>query len=362
MTDNYYAVIMAGGGGTRLWPLSRRKRPKQMLSLLGDRSLFQTSVGRLSGLFPPERIFVVTVSEQAGQLQAQAPQIPPENYLLEPMPRGTASVVGLAAIAIRQLDPHAIMAVLTSDHYIRDELAFQTYLRAAEQAAKEDYLVTLGINPTHPATGFGYIQRGIKLGEFLGASTFEVKRFIEKPDERTAERLVSDGDHSWNSGMFIWRVDRIIDEFNHQMPDLYSALLKIDSFLGTPTQSEELARIWSNIQPETIDYGVMENAERVAVIPVTELGWNDVGSWDMLFDVLPVDEQGNIVIGDKHIGLETNNSLIYLDQQDRLVVTIGIDDLVVVDTRDVLLVCHKDHAQYVRQVVSNLKQVGEKYE
>jgi mannose-1-phosphate guanylyltransferase len=361
MSDNYYAVIMAGGGGTRLWPLSRRKRPKQMLRLFDDRSLFQTSITRLAGLFPPERIFVVTVQEQAEELRAQAPEIPVENFLLEPMPRGTASVVGMAAVALRKRDPQAVMAVLTADHFIRDEARFRGYLAAAQQVAQDDYLVTLGIRPTHPSTGFGYIRQGASIGEYAQTPAFEVERFIEKPDEPAAERLLEDGNHSWNSGMFIWRVDRILAEFARQMPALLTALEAIEAAWDTPDQAAVLERIWPTIEPETIDYGVMEYATRVAVIPTSGLGWNDVGSWDSLFDVLESDQRGNIAIGGKHIDLDTRDSLVYVDGEGRLVVTIGVEDLVLVDTGDVLLVCHKDQAQRVRQVVSSLKDGGQGY-
>ncbi len=186
--EHYYAVIMAGGGGTRLWPLSRQARPKQMLSLFDERTLLQTSVERLSGLFPCSRIYVVTVEEQARELQAQCPDIPPENFILEPMPRGTASVVGLAAVVLRQFDPQAVMAVLTSDHYIGHEENFRQVLRLAGEVALDDYLVTLGITPTFAATGYGYIQRGERLTNYGDAQVYQVVRFVEKPDQQRAPR------------------------------------------------------------------------------------------------------------------------------------------------------------------------------
>jgi mannose-1-phosphate guanylyltransferase len=361
MSEHYYAVIMAGGGGTRLWPLSRKKRPKQMLSLFDERSLFQTSVQRLEGLFPPERIFVVTVQEQAKELHDQAPGIPFENFLLEPLPRGTASVVGMAALALRQRDPQAVMAVLTADHYIQNETAFRKLLGTAEQVAQDGYLVTLGIEPAYPATGFGYIQRGEGIGNYDSFSVYRVERFTEKPDEERARQMLETGDHAWNSGMFVWRVDRIMQEFGRQMPELASTLEQIGSTWDTPDREATLARVWPEIEPQTIDYGVMEDAEQVAVIPASGLGWSDVGSWDSLFDVLEGDEFGNIVMGGAHVGLDTRQSLVYVDQEHRLIVTIGVEDLVLVDTGDVLLVCHKEQAQRVRQVVSSLKETGQDY-
>jgi mannose-1-phosphate guanylyltransferase len=359
--DHYYAVIMAGGGGTRLWPLSRKARPKQMLRLIDERSLFQTSVERLNGLFPAERIFVVTVKEQAAELHQHCPQIPEGNFLLEPIPRGTASVVGMAAVVLLKRDPQAVMAILTSDHYIGNEPGFREILSAAYAVAQDGYLVTLGISPTFAATGYGYIQQSEFLDEYDGKQVYLVRRFMEKPDEDTAREMLASGDHAWNSGMFVWRVDRILDEFATQMPELYTSLQKISSALGRPDENVTITQEWVGIKPETIDYGIMEGAERVAVIPAKGLGWSDVGSWDSLFEVLDGDEDGNIVMGGEHIGVDTHASLVYVNQEHRLIVTIGIDDVVVVDTGDVLLVCRKDQAQKVRQVVDQLKKSGDDY-
>ncbi len=361
MLDHFYAVIMAGGGGTRLWPLSRQARPKQLLRIIEERSLFQTSVQRLEGVFPPERIYVVTVEEQAAELQEQSPVIPKDNYLLEPMPRGTASVVGLAAAALRQRDPEAVMAILTSDHFIGNEEGFRKMLIAAHDAAMDGHLVTLGITPTYPATGYGYIQRGKCVASYNGFDACNVLRFKEKPDEEQARQMLQDGDHAWNSGMFVWRVERILAEFVAQMPDLYAGLQEIGRAWGAPQERAVLKNVWSGIKSETIDYGIMEAAKNVVVIMADNLQWNDVGSWDSLFDVLPADKQGNIVVGGQHIGLDTHQSLVYVNQEHRLIVTIGVKDLVVVDTGDVLLVCRKDQAQKVRQVVKKLKDSGQEY-
>ena len=351
----YYAVIMAGGGGTRLWPLSRKAKPKQMLKLVDERTLFQAAVERLDGLFPPENIYVVTVEAQAAELQAQAPQIPAENYLLEPMPRGTASVVGFAAVAIQHRDPDASMAVLTADHIIKNEAQYRQLLESAYDAAQDGYLVTLGITPTYPATGYGYIQQGEALGVYRGLPVYRALRFREKPSEAQAREMLAGGDHTWNSGMFIWRVDRILDEFARQMPELHQKLAEISEAWGQPQAPEVIRRVWPTLQPQTIDFGIMENARQMAVIPAQGLGWSDVGSWDALFDVLPADGDGNIVMGGMHVPVDTRDTLIYMNQEHHLIVTIGVQDLVVVDTGDVVLVCHKDQAQKVRQVVDRLK-------
>jgi mannose-1-phosphate guanylyltransferase len=219
----------------------------------------------------------------------------------------------------------------------------------------------LGIEPSYPATGFGYIQRGEPLGRYGNFTTYRVARFVEKPDEGRARQMLASGDHSWNSGMFVWRVDRILGEFERQMPELAESLGQIGAAWDTPERAATLERVWPGIEPQTIDYGVMENAERVAVIPAAGLGWSDVGSWDSLFDVLEGDENGNIVIGGAHVGLDTRKSLVYVDQEHRLIVTIGVEDLVLVDTGDVLLVCRVDQAQRVRQVVSSLRSTGQDY-
>lgn len=359
MDNHYYAIIMAGGGGTRLWPLSRKSRPKQMLPLIEERSLFQSSVDRLEGLFPPDHIYVVTVEDQAATLQSQCPGIPAENFLLEPLPRGTASVVGLGAVALQQRDPQAVMAVLTSDHYIANQVAFRKLLEAARDVALDDYLVTIGITPTFPATGYGYIQRGPRLGQYCGLEAFRVERFKEKPDEENARRMLATGNFSWNSGMFVWKVERIIEELAQQMPDLHSKLQEISASWRGPDRDETIQRVWPEIKPEAIDYGVMEGASQVAVLPAADLGWNDVGSWDSLFEVLKADQYGNVIRGSRHIGLETNSSLVYGNGNSRLIVTIGVDDMVIVDTGDVLLVCRKDMAQKVREVVVQLNKNGE---
>ena len=355
MPDHYYAVIMAGGGGTRLWPLSRQARPKQMLELFNQRSMFQSAVDRLAGLFPPDRIFVVTVESQAGDLQKQIPEIPLENYLLEPFPRGTASVVGLAAAALSKRDPQAVMAVLTSDHYIGNAARFHELLQAAHDVARTGYLVTLGINPTYPSTGYGYIQMAEAIGVFRGQQAFRVARFKEKPDQQTAEVLLKSGDHAWNSGMFVWGVAQIMDEMQRQMPDLFTGARRIQEAFGTDRQEQVVQDVWTGLVSETIDYGIMEGAEKVAILPAHGLGWSDIGSWDSLLDILPADSEGNIVGESDHLGLDTRNTMVYDTKREQLIVTLGLEDVIIVNTGDVLLVCHKDHAQRVRDIVKRLK-------
>jgi mannose-1-phosphate guanylyltransferase len=358
MFEHYYAVIMAGGSGSRLWPLSRRNQPKQSLSIFGDRSLFQQAVDRLEGLFPYDRILVVTVADQVGLLQKEIPEIPTQNYIIEPMPRGTASVVGLAAIAIQALDQHATMAILTSDHLIANETHLRDLLKSAYDAAQKDFLVTLGITPSFPATGYGYIQKGPFLGKFRDLNVFRVERFKEKPDQAQADIMAADGDHVWNSGMFIWRNDAVLAEIERQMPDLYGKLMTVSGGWSTDKRAEILESVWCTIQPETIDYGIMENARNVAVIPSIDLGWDDVGSWESLFDVLKSDTSGNIVMRGEHLSFDTQGTLICEDFADRMIVTVGVKDLIIIDSGNAVLVCDRKQAQRVRDVVNYLKENG----
>jgi mannose-1-phosphate guanylyltransferase len=356
--DHTYAVIMAGGGGTRLWPVSRKKQPKHIQPLLGEETLFQSTVARLDGLVPPERILVVTTEAQADELKRQAPGVPAANFLNEPEPRGTAAVVGLAAAALAKRDPDAVMLVLPSDHFIRNRALFHMVMRAAVHVARKRYLVTLGITPTFPSTGYGYIQRGESVPENFDYPVYRVLRFTEKPDEGRAREMLARGDHSWNSGMFVWRVDRILGEFARQMPALKAALDRIGAAWGGSEQEAVLGSEWPRLEPETIDYGIMEKAENVAVLPAGGLEWSDVGSWDALFDVLLPDPDGNVIVNEsEHLPLDTHNTLVYSTGK-KLIATIGVDDLVVIDTGDALLVCHRDQAQQVKQVIENLKKMG----
>jgi mannose-1-phosphate guanylyltransferase len=355
MIGHFYAVIMAGGGGTRLWPLSRKANPKQFLNLIGNRTLFQIAVDRLDGLFNFEDIYVVTIANQAEQLHLQSPQIPTKNFLIEPMPRGTASVVAMAATAIQKIDPHGVMVVLTADHYIENVPVFQSVLRSAYEVAQKGYLVTLGIPPTYASTGYGYIESGIKLGNFSGHEAFDLIAFREKPDLETAKAFLDKGGYCWNSGMFIWQVDVILDRFKLLMPDLFIKLSQVESEIGINHSTDHFKEVWGSIEPETIDYGIMEKSDHCAIVPADDLGWNDVGSWDSIFDVVQPDERGNVILNARHIGFETNCSLVCSTNPDRLVVTIGMENVIIVDSGDALLICPRGESQKVKDLVRYLK-------
>jgi mannose-1-phosphate guanylyltransferase len=314
--------------------------------------MFQYAVERILPIFPPERILVVTLVEHASILMEQEPELLAENFILEPEGRGTAPAIGLAAIHLKNHDPEACMAILTGDHFITETARFCQVLATAERVTADGSLVTLGIQPSSPSTGFGYIHQGPALGEENEFPFYAVERFTEKPDLSIAQQMVDSGEYSWNSGMFVWQVTRILQEFERQMPDFYSQLMEVKAALGTPEYSSVLERVWPRVAKNTIDYSVMEGARQVVVIPV-DIGWTDIGSWGSLFNLLPADADDNVFVG-PHIIIDTKNTLVFGDK--RLVAVMGVKDLVIVDTDDVVMVCSRECEQDVKSLVELLKQ------
>ena len=350
-----YALIMAGGAGTRLWPLSRERLPKPALRLYSDQSMFQIAVERLAPLFSPEQILVIAGEEHAGVLAEQVRNIPPENFIIEPQGRGTAPAIGLAAIHLAARDPNASMAVLTADHHIGHTQVFRSAIAAALDIAQNDYLVTLGITPSWPSVEYGYIEQAEPLGGLVGGlKAYRAERFVEKPNEAVAKQMLALGNYCWNSGMFIWKVSAILAEFRRQMPGLYDGLMRIGDEIKTGNYQQILNAVWPLIPKQTIDYGIMEHASRVVVVPV-EMEWMDVGNWTSLKALLAQDLNGNSTRGD--VILENSRGSLVLGGT-RLVAGIGLDDLIVVDTPDALLICRKNQVGEVRQLVARLKEEG----
>ncbi|MFC1959265.1 mannose-1-phosphate guanylyltransferase [Chloroflexota bacterium] len=353
-TTHFYVLIMAGGGGTRLWPLSRRATPKQTLALVDEQqSMFAMTVRRLQPLLAPEQIFVVTGPGMVALLQADTPEIPAENFIIEPFGRNSGPAAGLGSMVIAERDPEAVIAVLSSDHHIADTARYRDVLAGAAQLASQQKFVTLGVKPSHPATEFGYIKRGELVGNFNGFNCYQADDFTEKPDANTAVQFLQTGLYSWNCGMFIWSAQQVLAEFARQQPTIHQLLMQIKEQLNRIDFVEAITPLWEQMPDISLDYAIMEDAPDTAVLPV-DIGWSDVGSWDLLYDVLDRDDDGNITrgAGPEHIQINTTNTLIL---SDRMVVTIGVDDLVVVDTGDVVMVCHREHAQDVRQAVRRLK-------
>jgi mannose-1-phosphate guanylyltransferase len=352
---NIYAVIMAGGVGSRLWPKSRERSPKQLLHILGDGTMIQNTIFRLQPLIPFERVYIVTNRSQVADLRQQVPQIPPGNIIAEPFGRNTAPCIALAAEQLAVEDPEGVMVVLPADHYIQNIGEFQEKLALASEAASSmGSLITMGITPTRPETGFGYIQQSERHdpnNSFYDAGLRPVLTFAEKPDVPTAERFLSSGDFLWNSGMFVWRIDVIQETFKRYLPELHEQVASIHAAEGSDDYQERLESIYSQIHPISIDYGVMEKADNVYVIQC-EFGWSDVGSWDETYRLSRKDTNGNSIVGDV---VSINTHRTFIRTNEKLVATVGVEDLIIVDTPDALLICRRGDSQQVQEVVDYLR-------
>ena len=355
----FHALIMAGGSGTRLWPLSRKLMPKQALALLGDRTMFQVTVERLASIIPIERVHVVTNAQMAEIFQLQLPGLPEENFVIEPSAKDSGPAAALGIARILRVDPDATIAILSADHHIGDVDGFLRTLELAHAVAQRSYIVTLGITPTSPSTGFGYIERGSELSGFQGRANglrvFEAKGFAEKPSLEIARAYVAGGVHSWNAGMFILRGEVGWAEFERQQAPMAAAIKAAVDLFGSPSYLPALEAAWAGAPRKSIDFAIMEGALKIAVIPV-DIKWSDIGNWATLLEVLSADDNGNVVVGD-HLGRDTENSLVRSDN-NRLIVTIGVNNLIIVDTPDALLIAPVDRVHEVREIVARLKAEG----
>jgi mannose-1-phosphate guanylyltransferase len=349
------AVIMAGGKGERFWPKSRIKLPKQLLKLTGEDTMIQSTVKRISRIVDYDNIYIVTNPDYASIISNQLPEVPTGNILVEPMSRNTAACIGLAALHIeKRCEEDAVMMVLPSDHMIRDEDEYIRVLEKAAQVAQHNTnIVTIGIKPDHPETGYGYIKMGQRITARGMEPVHEVEAFVEKPDKETAEKYLETGQYLWNSGMFLWKVSTIMKNIKIHMPKLYKALSIIRQAIDSDDAESVLYKEYEKLDSISIDYGIMEKADSVYVIPA-DFGWDDVGSWTALERIEEPDENGNIIKGNI-LSVDTKKCIIQ-GGNNKLLALLGLEDLIVVDTDDVTLICPKDRAQDIKKLLQEIRE------
>lgn len=343
-----YAVVLAGGAGTRFWPASRRARPKQLLSLVGDEPLLRLAIARITSRIPVDNVFIATGTHLLEATAAAVPELPLENLLAEPAPRNTAPCIAWATSRIARLDPDAVVCVFPSDHFIADEGAFRTVLDAAIHGAEKDRIVTIGIVPTRPETGYGYIERGASMGDGL----FAAARFVEKPDRATAERYLAAKTFLWNAGMFFFRARVMQAAVKKHLPEIAAGLDRIDA------DETLLAEVFPRLPSISIDYGVMEKAEGVLVAP-GDFGWNDLGSWQSAWELATKDAQENS-LPDGAIAVGARGNLVVSSGKPKTWALAYVEDLVIVETDDAVLVIPRERAQDVREIIEELKSRGGK--
>ena len=336
-----YAVILAGGTGTRFWPLSRRHKPKQFLNIIGSGTLLEATLKRIRFQFSPRNIYIVTSKNYQKEILKHAKlfKIPPTNILYEPTGKNTAPAVLWAAQVIHQKDPRGLMAVLPSDHLISNNARFLKIIDEALKLARQNFLVTLGITPTRPETGYGYLK--VRKVQLNGNGIFKVERFSEKPDFSTAKKFIKSGNYYWNSGMFFWKTSVILDAFKKYLPKHFKLMAHVRSI-------KDIERVWPKLESISVDYGILEKADHVAAVEAKNIGWSDVGSWEAVCECLPKDQSENIHQG-QVLALESRNNFVH--SSARLVATIGVENLIVIDTDDALLICRNDKTQKVREAV-----------
>ncbi len=343
---------MAGGTGKRFWPWSRGKNPKQFLNIFSEKSLLEETLDRLPSLVNNEDIYIITTSSQKKKMVNLIKNIPEENIIAEPIGRDTAACIGLGAILMKEKDPDEVQIVLPSDHIINDVENFREVIcKAAKLAKKKNCLVTIGIKPSYPNIGYGYIQYNIDKKEDLGEDIYKVKTFAEKPNIETARRFLDSGDFLWNSGMFIWKVSTILNEIEKSLPELYEGLIEIEKNINEKNIYSLIRKVYGRLRSISIDYGIMEKAKDVYVIKA-DFGWSDIGSWSEVYRLGKKDENMNVISGNVVLR-ESHGNLI--NSKKKLLTAIGINDMIIIDTNDVLLICPKEKAQHVKELVDYLK-------
>lgn len=359
LNNHLYALVICGGGGTRLWPRSRNKTPKQFSHLFGKETLYQKTVKRLRGLVSPDKIYVVTTSKQyVSEIKKETPNIPSKNIFWEPTRRNTAIACGLGTLVIYKRDPQAVVMNFWADHLVEKEEIFRKIEKvAASVALEEKTLVSIGIKPKWAHTGLGYIRAGDHFKKINGVSIYKLEKFVEKPDQKTAERFLKSGNYYWNSGMYVWQADFFLKALKNYAPETYSALEKIGNAFGKKEFLRVMKLAYEKAPDISVDVAVSEKIRNAFVIPA-DFGWNDVGDWSVIYELASKDKDGNAIIkfGQKgeFIGLEAKNNLIQFD--DQLIAAIGVEDLIIVDTTDAVLICRKKDAQRVKDLVNLLKE------
>lgn len=354
-------VIRAGGVGTRLWPKSREARPKQLQALISNKTMLRETVDRVLPICEPEEIFISTNKKLIDEVVAELPEIPLKNIISEPERKDTAPACGLESIFIEKRFPNSIVASLGSDHLIKYPKKFREALKIASKAVQNhpDYLFCLGVNPTFPSTGYGYIKLGEIIDEINHKEIYQVKKFTEKPKIKTAKKFLSKGGYLWNANMFLWNTKTLLSLYKKFLPKMYKGLLKIKEALETKNEQEILESEYKKFEKIAIDYAIIEKAPKIATVSV-DCGWSDIGDFAVLKDELTDSEKENLVQGE-YLGIDTENSLIY-GRPGKIIATLGLEDMIIIDTEDALLVCKKHRAQEVKKIVEKLKkEKKEKY-
>lgn len=346
------SVIMAGGKGERFWPKSRTNLPKQFLNISGNKSMIQQSIARLEKMMDISQIFVVTNELYAELIKAQIPHLPPENIIIEPIGRNTAPCIGLASILIEERFPDSTMIVIPSDHIIENEEGFIKILKTAVEVAQDNSnLVTLGIQPTYPETGYGYIESTNQVQQINELDVHKVNKFVEKPNLETAQSYLESGNFFWNSGIFVWKTGTIRSYIKNLMPEMHDILETMKAVLDSEDRDSIIRAEFIKMPDQSIDYGIMEKVDNIYVIPCV-FGWDDVGSWTALERISDLDDNGNVIKGNI-LNLDTKRCII--ESNGKLIATLGIEDLIIVDTEDVTLICTKDKAQEVKLLLKELR-------